>query len=114
MFQIRLLDAAAGTAEWGFVLGAPYWGTGLFRDGARLVVDFAFETLGLRRLEARACVANGRGSGALRKVGAVREQILQGSFERAGQHLDQGLWTIVREDWLWTMPPAGGVKEWSN
>ena len=99
LFQIRLLDTIAHTAEWGFALGQPYWGTGLFLDGARLVVRFAFETLGLCRLEARACLANGRGTGALRKIGAVRELILRNSFERAGQFLDQGLWTILREDW---------------
>ena len=42
----------------------------MFMDGARMVVDFAVETLGVRRLEARAAVANGRGNGALRKLGA--------------------------------------------
>ena len=111
LFQIHLQDPEAETAEWGFVLGAPYWGTGLFLDGARLVVRFAFEAMGLQRLEARACVANGRGSGALRKVGAVRERVLRGSFERAGQYLDQALWTILREDWGWatTTPPGGAV-----
>jgi ribosomal-protein-alanine N-acetyltransferase len=100
MFQIRILDAEHQIAEWGFALGSAYWGTGLFPAGARLVVDFAFEAMGVRRLEARACVVNGRGTGALRKVGAVREAILHQSFERFGERLDQGLWTILREDWL--------------
>jgi len=111
LFQVHLLDSDGETAEWGFALGSPYWGTGLFLDGARLVVNFAFEAMGLRRLDARACVANGRGTGALRKVGAVRERVLRGSFERAGQHLDQALWRILREDWAWTraLPPDGTV-----
>jgi len=100
MFQIRMLDVQQATAEWGFALGSSYWGTGLFLAGARRVVDFAFGQMGLRRLEARACVANGRGSGALRKVGARREAVLHQSFERYGERLDQGLWTILREDWL--------------
>ena len=111
LFQVRLLDCEGQTAEWGFALGSPHWGTGLFLDGARLVVGFAFEAMGLRRLEARACVANGRGTGALRKVGAVCERVLRGSFERAGQYLDQALWTILREDWAWTtaLPPDDTV-----
>ncbi|MBM3773289.1 MAG: GNAT family N-acetyltransferase [Acidimicrobiia bacterium] len=98
LFQIHL--AADGhTAEWGFALGSPYWGTGLFVDGARLVVDFAFATLGLRRLEARAVVENERGNGALRKIGAVKEGVLRQAFDREGEVFDQTLWTILRDDW---------------
>jgi ribosomal-protein-alanine N-acetyltransferase len=99
LFQIRQLEPGWGTAEWGFALGSPYWGTGVFLDGARLVVDFAFEAIGVHRLEARAAVQNGRGNGALRKVGAVQEGVLRKSFLRNGEYLDQVLWTIVDEDW---------------
>ena len=53
----------------------------------------------VRRLEARAAVQNGRGTGALRKVGAVLECELRRSFLRNGQYLDQGLWTILVEEW---------------
>ena len=108
MFQIRILDAEQRSGEWGFALGSAHWGTGLFLAGARLAVDFAFGLMGLRRLEARACVANERGAGALRKVGAVCEAVLHQSFEREGHRLDQGLWTILRDDWLFltTVPRA--------
>lgn len=99
IFQVRQLDASFDTAEWGFVVGAPYWGTGLFAAGAALVVEFAFEQLGVHRLEARAAVQNGRGNGALAKIGAVREAILRRSFERHGQHHDQHLWAILADDW---------------
>ena len=99
LFQIQRPDADSDTAQWGFALGSPYWGTGLFLDGARLVVTFAFEAIGLRRLEARSTIQNGRGNGALRKVGAVREGVLRRSFQRAGEYFDQALWTIQREDW---------------
>ena len=94
MFQVHVLDAAQGIAEWGFALGSAFWGTGLFLHGARLLQRFAFQAMGVQRLEARACLANGRGTGALRKVGAVCERVLRGSFERHGEVLDQALWTI--------------------
>jgi len=106
IFQIRQLEPGWGTAEWGFAVGSPYWGTGLFLDGARLLVDFAFETIGVHRLEARAAVQNGRGNGALRKVGAVQEGVLRKSFLRNGEYLDQVLWTIVDEDWRQTRAAA--------
>jgi len=99
IFQIRSLEPGCATAEWGFALGSAFWGTGLFLDGARQVLDFAFDTLGARRLEARAAVANGRGNGALRKVGAVQEGVLRRSFLRHGQYHDQVLWSILADDW---------------
>jgi RimJ/RimL family protein N-acetyltransferase len=63
------------------------------------VLEFAFNTVGARRLEARAAVANGRGNGALRKVGATRESVLLASLEKNGEYFDQGLWTILDRDW---------------
>ena len=99
LFQVRQLDPTFGTAEWGFALGSAFWGSGLFMAGAELVIDFAFEVIGAHRLEARAAVQNGRGNGALRKLGAVQEGILRKSFLRDGKYLDQALWAILGEDW---------------
>jgi ribosomal-protein-alanine N-acetyltransferase len=99
IFQVRQIEPAWGTAEWGFAIGSPFWGTGAFADGAKLVLDFAFETIGVHRLEARAAVQNGRGNAALRKLGAVQEGVLRRSFLRNGQYLDQALWAILNEDW---------------
>ena len=99
IFQVRMLEGRDGVAEWGFILGETYWGTGLFLAGAQRVVDFAFETMGLARLEARAAVQNGRGNGALAKLGAVREAVLRQSFERHGERLDQTLWAILKDEW---------------
>ena len=99
IFQLRELEPGFGTAEWGFAIGSAYWGTGVFQDGAELMITFAFETVGVHRLEARAAVQNGRGNGALRKVGAVQEGLLRKSFQKNGEYLDQALWTILNEDW---------------
>jgi ribosomal-protein-alanine N-acetyltransferase len=100
IFQVRSLEPAFGTAEWGFALASEFWGTGIFVDGAKLIVDFAFEVLGVHRLEARAALKNGRGNGALRKLGAVQEGVLRQSFHRNGEYLDQALWTILKEEWI--------------
>lgn len=99
LFQIRQLNSAFESAEWGFALGSAFWGSGLFTKGSELVVEFAFDVLGVHRLEARAAVQNGRGNGALQKIGAVKEGILRKSFLRGGKYLDQALWTILDEDW---------------
>ena len=98
IFQVRQLAPGFGTAEWGFAIGSEFWGSGVFMDAARMIVDFAFDVIGTHRLEARAATLNGRGNGALRKVGAMQEGILRQSFLCNGEHLDEALWTILDED----------------
>ena len=99
IFQLRETEPGFGTAEWGFAIGSAFWGTGVFEESAQLVLEFAFDTLDVHRLEARAAVRNGRGTGALLKLGAVPEGVLRKSFLRNGEYLDQVLYAIVEDDW---------------
>jgi len=108
IFQLRSSDPEFGTAEWGFALGSDFWGTGVFQESAELVMQFAFETVGVHRLEARAALRNARGNGALKKIGARQEGILRKSFQRNGEYLDQALWTVLDEDWQMKVIWGGG------
>jgi RimJ/RimL family protein N-acetyltransferase len=98
--QLRVLDLAGHAAGWGVALGPQHWGAGLFLDAARLVARFAFETVGVHRLEARAAVGNARGQAAMQKLGAVQEGVLRRSLVTAdGTHHDQVLWSLLADDW---------------
>jgi [ribosomal protein S5]-alanine N-acetyltransferase len=99
IFQVRQMEPGFGTAEWGFAIGSPFWGTGVFEEAAQLVLEFAFDTLNVHRLEARAAVRNGRGTGALLKLGAVPEGVLRKSLLRDGEYLDQELYAMIEDDW---------------
>jgi RimJ/RimL family protein N-acetyltransferase len=63
----------------------------------------------VRRLEARSAVANGRGNGALQKLGAVREAVLQKSFLKDGCYYDQVLWSIVADEWRFIHEPIDSL-----
>jgi RimJ/RimL family protein N-acetyltransferase len=111
IFQVRQIEPAFAVAEWGFALGMPHWGSGVFPESARLVVDFAVDVIGVRRLEARAASKNGRGNGALKKIGAVCEGLLRKSFLRDGEYLDQNLWIIDATEWRrLRLPPGASVN----
>jgi RimJ/RimL family protein N-acetyltransferase len=99
LIHVRALGPGFVSADWGFAIGSEFWGTGLFFEAAELVLDFTFDVLGTHRLEARAALCNGRGNGAMRKLGAEREGILRHSFLRNGEYLDQVLWSILQDDW---------------
>jgi RimJ/RimL family protein N-acetyltransferase len=99
IFQVRQTSAGFDQAEWGFAIGQAFWGTGVFKESAELVLAFTFETLHVHRLEARAAVLNGRGNGALQKVGCSQECVLRKSFLLNGQYLDQVLYALIDADW---------------
>jgi ribosomal-protein-alanine N-acetyltransferase len=108
LVQVRQLDPSFEAGEWECTIAPSSRGGGVFLEAARLVGSFAFGTLGTRRLEARVLLQNGRANGALRKLGAVQEGILRRSVRRAGEYVDQVLWSLLREDvgnrWVATAP----------
>ena len=109
--QVRSIAPGFSVAEWGFALGSPFWGTGLFLAGARMTLDFAFQHTAVNRLEARAVVQNSRGNGALRKLGAVQEGVLRGSLLKNGKYLDQIMWSIISQDWFQAKAVWGAVLQ---
>ena len=98
LIEIRPLDPMFKNAEWGFVIGSPYWGTGLFPRAARHALGLVFDVIGVHRLEARVAVSNDRGNAVLKKLGATREGQLRRSFLHAGQYVDDALWALLSED----------------
>jgi [ribosomal protein S5]-alanine N-acetyltransferase len=100
LIQARALESGYGITEWGFCIGHAYWGTGIFSRAASLLADFLFRNVGVRRVEARVVLPNGRAAGALRKLGAAPEGILRRGIDLRGEQLDQTLWSLDRVEWL--------------
>jgi RimJ/RimL family protein N-acetyltransferase len=99
LLQVRQLDPGFEAAEWECTVAPSVRGSGIFVEAARLVGSFVFGSLNTHRIEARVLLQNGRGNGALRKLGAVQEGILRRSVRRGGEYLDQVLWSMLKEDW---------------
>ena len=99
VFELRRLQPGFLRGELGFVLAPALWGTGAFDEAARLLLDFAFQTVKVHRIEARAAVDNARGNAALRKLGAFREGTLKEAFVRDDRYVDQYLWSLLDTRW---------------
>ena len=101
VFELRQLQPGFFRGELGFVMASRLWGRGLFPEGARLMLEFAFRTVKVHRIEARSAVDNARGNAALQKLGASREGRLRAAFWRDDHYVDQYLWSILDSDgWL--------------
>lgn len=99
LVQVRQMDRRAAVADMGILLARQYRGSGLFARASRLVLDFAFLTMGVHRLEARTSSTNQAGEASLKKLGAVREAHLRASFPRGDAYEDDELWAVLSDDW---------------
>lgn len=99
VFELRQLQPKFLRGELGFVIAPKYWGTGVFYQGARLLLDFAVDVVNVHRIEARAAVDNERSNAALQKLGATREGTLRDAFWMHDRFVDQYLWAILDSDW---------------
>jgi len=99
ILQVRCPDSTVSSAEWGFVLSAHFWSTGVFFDAAELLVEFAFTTMQIDRLEARIALRNRRAHTAVRKLGARPESTLESSSETGIPRDPEVVWTLHQEEW---------------
>jgi RimJ/RimL family protein N-acetyltransferase len=100
LIGLRALDHAATLVEGVAVLADEFRGTSLFQSAARLALAFAFERMGVHRIEFRVDVQNGRANGALRKLGALQEGVLRRARVTERDAHDQVLWAMLSSDWI--------------
>ena len=99
ILQAWPLEPEAHTIEWGFALGQPYRGRGIFQRAARTFITLAVSDFGVERLEARTAVHNASGISALLRLGARPEGLLRECFRIDGARIDCLLWCILARDW---------------
>lgn len=80
--------------------GSEFWGTGLNQNCKKLMLSFAFDTLGVHRVEFRADNNNKRSIAAMKKLGCTEEGILRSNCADAtGGRRDSIVLSILKEEW---------------
>lgn len=86
--------------------GKEFHGSGLNKNCKFLLLEFAFETIGIERVEFRANNLNKRSIAAMIGIGCIAEGVLRKNvIEPNGFRRDTIVLSILREDWL------TGIKE---
>jgi len=88
------------SAELGYWIGKPYWGRGFASEAAQKVVNYAFSTLELNRIEAHAMVENIGSVKVLRKLGLQEEGYHPQMIKKWGEFKDVKTYGLLREQWL--------------
>jgi ribosomal-protein-alanine N-acetyltransferase len=86
-------------AEVGFALARHAWGVGYMREVLPALLNFAFDTLDLRRLEADVDPRNTRSIALLEGVGFRREGYLRERYYIAGEVQDALLYGLLRHEY---------------
>jgi RimJ/RimL family protein N-acetyltransferase len=86
-------------AEIGYALARAQWGQGLMHEALTLLVDWAFETLLLHRLEADIDPANQASARSLRRLGFQREGLLRERWIVDGQVSDTEFYGLLAAEW---------------
>jgi RimJ/RimL family protein N-acetyltransferase len=99
------LDAAHGRAEVGYALGRSAWGHGLATEALGTLIRFAFDGLGLQRLEADTDPRNERSIRVLERHGFRREGYLRERYHLGGEVADTLFLGLLRREWPGTALP---------
>lgn len=94
------LDEPSARAEVGYVLARAHWGAGCMQEAMAGVTAFAFEQMGLRRLEAEIDPRNTASAKLLQRLGFVKEGHLRERWFGKGELTDSALYGLLRADWL--------------
>ena len=92
-------DRKHGRAELGYVLGRAYWGRGYMSEVLNALVDAAFGTLDIRRLEAEIDPANVSSRRVLQRLGFKREALLRERFVDKDGFSDSEIYGLLRREW---------------
>lgn len=93
------LVAAHRRAEIGFALGREHWGRGYAAEALTRLLEFAFDELGLHRLEADTDPRNARSIRLLEQLGFQREGHLRERWYVGGEALDGLFYGLLAPDW---------------
>jgi RimJ/RimL family protein N-acetyltransferase len=93
------LDEQNRRAEVGYALGRAYWGNGFIQEALTALLDYAFGTLALNRLEAEIDPRNTASVRAAERLGFVREGILRERWLVGGEPSDSLMMGLLRKEW---------------
>ncbi|MEK4043284.1 GNAT family protein [Paenibacillus sp. FSL H8-0048] len=94
----NMLDYDNAKTEIGYDLSREYWGKGYAPEALRALIDYAFDTLGFNRIEAKVEPANINSIKVLQKLNFSLEGILRQSERSNGTFIDLCMYSKLAAD----------------
>jgi RimJ/RimL family protein N-acetyltransferase len=87
------------SASMGYCLDDAAWGHGYATEAARALLQWAFDTLDLNRVQAETDTRNAASARVLEKLGFVREGTLREDCVVNGEVSDSWVYGLIRREW---------------
>jgi RimJ/RimL family protein N-acetyltransferase len=94
------------SASLGYCLDPAMWGHGYATEAAHALLQWAFDTLDLNRVQAEADTRNAASGRVLEKIGFVREGTLREDCVVNGEVSDSWLFGLLRREWRSSTVPV--------
>ena len=95
----QIFYRAFQNAYLGYYVHADFAGKGLMLEGMRLVIDYAFNILGLHRVEANIQPENRASINLVDRLGFTKEGFSRRYLKVNGEWRDHERWALTVEDW---------------
>ncbi len=89
----------AQRTEIGYFISRSCWGCGYAPEAARAVLQFAFTTLGMNRVEALCDVEHSASARVMEKIGMTYEGILREYMLVKGHYVNLKIYSILKKEW---------------
>ena len=104
LFQFTSADAKIASAMLGYTIHEEHRGKGYMSEALGAILGFAFEKLGLQRVEARVRTTNDASRSVVQRAGfKVMGVVRQGKWalgdDKGIQIMESEVWTLGKEDW---------------
>jgi [ribosomal protein S5]-alanine N-acetyltransferase len=96
------------SSSMGYCLDEAAWSHGYATEAARAVLQWAFDTLDLNRVQAETDTRNGASAHVLEKLGFLREGTLREDCVVNGDVSDSWVYGLLRRQWLPAAEPTPG------
>jgi ribosomal-protein-serine acetyltransferase len=103
------LDPRNRRTELGYWLGESFQGRGIMTRACRRLVDFAFESMDLHRVEIRVDVDNRKSRAIPERLGFAQEARFREYLHHRGRFRDVIMYARLRRDW--DQEPQGGARK---
>ena len=81
-----------------YMLSPKFWNRGIMSEVLTSILDYAFDEIGLHRVQAEVFEGNDASSVVLKKCGMTFEGVARKKYYKNGQYIDVALWAIIAED----------------
>jgi RimJ/RimL family protein N-acetyltransferase len=101
----------SGRADIGYVLAREHWGHGFMHEALTAAVDYAFGSMGLRRLEADTDPRNVVSVRALERLGFAREGLMRERWQVGDELSDTLFMGLLAREWGERRSARGGLAQ---